>query len=135
MSCLLVARNQCEELRSTLTKRGQDQVCAERLEQLRLKEEVAAERRAEEAMYARLWEQDMLDKAAREEREAQEQRRRNLDTVDVLRQQMAALDAQKEEAKKLKEEEAQLLVCSYYIYPVPRNCFAVFFEYHRFVGT
>jgi len=102
-------RAQCEELRSTLSKRHQDQVCLERLEQLRQKEQIAHAKRAQEDMYAKLWEQDMLEKAAREEREAKEQHERNRGVLDVLRKQMAALQAQKEEAKKLKEEEAQLL--------------------------
>lgn len=102
-------RAQCEELRSTLSKRHQDQVCLERLEQLRQKEELAQEKRAHEAMYAKLWEQDMLEKAAREEREAREQHERNRGVLEVLRKQMAALEAQKEESRRLKEEEAQLL--------------------------
>lgn len=55
----LFFRNQCEELRSTLSKRQQDEVCVERLEQLRLKEEIEREKKEHEAMYAKLWEQDM----------------------------------------------------------------------------
>lgn len=102
-------RGQCEELRSTLSKRHQDQVCLERLEQLRQKEEMAHQKRAQEQMYAQLWEQDMLEKAAREEREAKDLHERNLGVLDVLRKQMAALQAQKQEAVKLKEEEAHLL--------------------------
>ena len=47
---------------------------------------------------------------AREEREAQAAHMRNHETLDVLRTQMAALEAQKEEAKRLKEEEMQLMV-------------------------
>lgn len=105
-----VIRAQCEELRSTLSKRHQDQVCLERLEQLRHKEEIQKEKKAFDDMYAQLWEQDMLAKAAREEREAKKQHERNRDVLEVLQKQMAALEAQKEEALKLKEEEAQLLV-------------------------
>ncbi|XP_059155375.1 cilia- and flagella-associated protein 53-like [Physella acuta] len=102
-------RSQCEELRSTLSKRHQDQVCLDRLEQLRQKEEIAQEEKALADMYDKLWEQDMLEKAAREEREAKDLLERNRGVVDVLKKQMAALEAQKEEAKRLKEEEAQLL--------------------------
>lgn len=47
---------------------------------------------------------------AREEREAQAAHQRNRETLDVLRTQMAALETQKEEAKRLKEEELQLMV-------------------------
>lgn len=102
-------REQCEELRSTLTKRHQDEVCAERMEQLRIKAEMDREHDADERMYADLWEQDRLNKAAREENESKEKRKRDLDTLDTLRMQMAALEAQKADEKKLKEEEAQLL--------------------------
>lgn len=102
-------RNQCEELRSTLSKRQQDEVCVERLEQIRIKDEIEEDRRQEEQMYARLWEEDMLAKAAREERDAQAAHLRNAEVLAVLRKQMAALEATKEEAKRLKEEEAELL--------------------------
>ena len=107
---MLLCRNQCEELRSTLSKRQQDEVCAERLEQIRIKEEMEEEKRHEEKMYAHLWEQDMLAKAEREERDAKRAHERNAEVLTVLRRQMAALEAAKEEGIRLKEEEAQLLV-------------------------
>ena len=69
------------------------------------------EKRQEEAMYARLWEEDMLAKAAREERDAKAAHQRNAEVLAVLRKQMAALEAAKEQERNLKEEEAQLLVC------------------------
>ncbi|XP_067667219.1 cilia- and flagella-associated protein 53-like [Haliotis asinina] len=102
-------RNQCEELRSTLSKRQQDQVCAERLDQLRYKEEIEIEKAAQDQMYAQLWEEDRLKKAEREEREAKAQHERNREVLDVLRKQMAALEKQKDEERLLKDEEAQLL--------------------------
>lgn len=102
-------RNQCEELRSTLSKRQQDEVCVERLEQIRIKEIMEDEKRQEEQMYAHLWEQDMLAKAEREERDAKAAHERNAAVLSVLRKQMAALEAAKEEGVRLKEEEAQLL--------------------------
>lgn len=102
-------RNQCEELRSTLSKRQQDEVCAERLEQIRIKEVMEDEQRQEDQMYAHLWEQDMLAKAQREERDAKAAHERNTEVLTVLRKQMAALEAAKEEKVRLKEEEAQLL--------------------------
>ena len=86
-------------------------MCAERLEQIRIKEEMEDERRHEEKMYAHLWEQDMLAKADREERDAKRAHERNAEVLTVLRRQMAALEAAKEEGVRLKEEEAQLLVC------------------------
>lgn len=102
-------RNQCEELRSTLSKRQQDEVCAERLEQIRIKEEIQEEKKIEDQMYARLWEEDMMAKVAREERDAKAAHERNAEVLSVLRKQMAALEIAKEEGKRLKEEEAILL--------------------------
>lgn len=55
-------RAQCEELRTTLSKREQDIVCAERLEQLKLKGEEAKEQKAYDEMYAQLWEKDRQEK-------------------------------------------------------------------------
>lgn len=63
-------------------------------------------------MYARLWEEDMLAKAAREERDAKAAHERNAEVLAVLRKQMAALEIVKEQSLRLKEEEAQLLVCT-----------------------
>lgn len=68
----LLWQNQCEELRSMLSRRHQDQVCLERKHQLNLIAEMEREKQAEEAMYAELWERDRLAKAAREEKEAQD---------------------------------------------------------------
>ena len=61
-------------------------------------------------MYADLWEQDRLAKAAREEREAVEAHIRNRETLETLQQQRAALDAKREEQRRLKAEEGRLLV-------------------------
>lgn len=48
---------------------------------------------------------------AREEREVKAAYERNKDMLDVLKKQMAAVEASKEEAKRLQEEEAELMVC------------------------
>lgn len=106
----LLSRNQCEELRSTLSKRQQDQVCVERLEQLRIKEEIEREKQANEIMYAELWEKDRLAKAAKEERDAISAHDRNREVLTILRKQAAALEQQKEASVQLKKEEAELLV-------------------------
>lgn len=103
-------RDQCEELRSTLSKRQQDEVCVERLQQLRVKDAISQAKREEDDMYARLWEEDRLAKAAREERDAKAAYERNQEVLKVLRLQMAALEEKKEEEKRLKQEERQLLL-------------------------
>ena len=55
-------RDQCEELRSTRSKRMHDQVVIERMEQLALKEERDQRDRMEEQMFADLWHADMMAK-------------------------------------------------------------------------
>ncbi|XP_077988952.1 cilia- and flagella-associated protein 53-like [Glandiceps talaboti] len=102
-------RNECEELRATLSRRHQDEVCTERMKQLEIKDDMARQRQREEQMYADLWEQDRMAKAAREEREAREMMARNQDVLQTLQMQKAALQQQKDEARRLKEEEAHLL--------------------------
>ena len=103
-------RNQCEELRSTISKREQDSVASERMEQLRIKEEQSRQKEAEEQMYAQLWYEDIALKAKREEEEAQRKHLRNQEVLGTLQKQVAALEAKKETEKALKIEEAQLLV-------------------------
>lgn len=85
-------------------------MCAERLDQIRMKEEQELERAAEEAMFAKLWYDDIAMKAAREEKEALEKHERARSSLGVLQKQMAALAQQKADAKALKLEEAALLV-------------------------
>lgn len=76
-------RDQCEELRSTLSKRQQDEVCVERLQQLRVKDAISQAKREEDDMYARLWEEDRLVKAAREEQDAKAAYERNQEVLKV----------------------------------------------------
>ena len=109
---LLIFRNQCEELRSTMSKRLQDEIAVERLEQMRLKDEEKLRSKEEDDMYAKMWYADMEAKARREEEDVRRQMSANKETLEVLLQQMAALEGQKALEKKLVEEEAQLLVNS-----------------------
>lgn len=102
-------REECEELRATLTRRHMDEVCLERSEQLRRKEQMGRDQKALDDMYADLWEQDRQAKAAREERESQEQHTRNRETLETLQQQKAALEAKREDQRRLKAEEGRLL--------------------------
>ena len=52
-------RNQCEELRSTMSKRQQDEIAAERMDQLRVKDEMAEFEREQEQVYTDMWYADM----------------------------------------------------------------------------
>lgn len=102
-------RDQCEELRSTLSKRQQDQVAAERMQQLEIKADMEVAQQAEDQLFADLWYADMLAKANKEEEQTKRQMSANRDMLDTLNQQMAALEAQKQEEKLLMQEEAELL--------------------------
>lgn len=102
-------RDQCEEMRSILVKRNQDDVCLERAEQLRLKAEQRERQKQGERMYARMWEDDRFAKCKREEMEAALQIERNREALKVLTLQSAAIEKQHEDMKRLKEQEAELL--------------------------
>lgn len=64
-------RAQCEELRSTVSKRMQDEIAAERFEQIKLKKVLEQEKKEEDAFFAQLWEEEQRKKAEREERDVQ----------------------------------------------------------------
>ena len=102
-------QNQCEELRSVLSRRHQDQVCAERQHQLNLQAEIERERQAEEEMYAELWERDRLAKAAREEREAQDAMQRTSNMLTTLQAQRQKNAIMKEAEKEMINKEAEQL--------------------------
>lgn len=70
---------------------------------------LAAEKNKEEDFYAALWKQDEQVKAAREVAETAEQIKRNQETLDVLRIQVAAKEAQREAAKRVVELEAETM--------------------------
>lgn len=80
---MLLFREECEELRGTLSKRHQDEVCTERSEQIRIKEAQKKQEQQIEKMYADLWEKDVRAKKQREEDEAKEQMERNRETLRV----------------------------------------------------
>ncbi len=93
-----------------MSKQHQDEVAEERMEQLRIRNEMEARQKEEDDMYAKLWYADMEAKMKREEAETQRQMSANKDTLEVLQMQVAALEEKKEQEKALVAEEAQLLV-------------------------
>lgn len=112
-------RDGCEELRSALSQRLQDDVCKERTEQMRIKQEQKIQQQKQEEMFAQLWKEDRLSKEKREEMEAALQLERNREMLKTLNIQTAAKEQEMEEARKLREQEAELLVrtsiCMYII--------------------
>lgn len=93
-------------------KKHQKELCEDRLAQLALKEELKKQEKKEEQMFAELWEEDRLAKEKRGVAEMQKSAEQNREILNVLSAQVAVLSAHKEEAKRLKEEEARLLVIS-----------------------
>ncbi|KAJ7987123.1 hypothetical protein DPEC_G00335490 [Dallia pectoralis] len=102
-------REQSEELRAEQTRRRQEEVCTERAAQLRARQEEQRQAEDEQQLFARLWESDWQAKTERESLEAQRQRQSNLEQVAYLRVQMEAAVQHREQARRLQEEEAQLL--------------------------
>lgn len=76
-------RDNCEELRSTLSQRHQDEVFNERHEQLQMKEEQKKREADIDSYYADLWAQDIKIKSMKEEQTAREQIERNRETLKV----------------------------------------------------
>lgn len=102
-------RNNCEELRSTLSQRHQDEVFVERHEQLRMKEEQKKKEVEVESFYADMWAKDIAVKSKKEEETAREQIERNRETLKVLQLQIASCEQQRKDEEKLKELEAEWL--------------------------
>ncbi|XP_044537531.1 cilia- and flagella-associated protein 53 [Gracilinanus agilis] len=102
-------REQCEELRALLSLQDKQKVCEERKVQLAFNEELRKQQIIEDNMFIALWESDRLAKERREAQESCEKAKRDEQTVLCLDAQMASLNAQKEEAKRLKREEALFL--------------------------
>ncbi|KFO34393.1 cilia- and flagella-associated protein 53 [Fukomys damarensis] len=102
-------RERCEELRNELFCNHQKKVCEERKAQIAFNEEQKRQNMIEEQMFARLWEEDRL---AKEKREAQRERRQKElieNTRLGLNAQVTSIQAQRQAAQQLKEEEARLL--------------------------
>lgn len=102
-------REHCEELRSKLVGIHEKRVGEERKAQIAFNQELQRQRLVEEQMYAKLWEEDRL---AKENREAQEEKRQKelvLNTRLGLDAQVTSLQAQRQAARQMKEEEARFL--------------------------
>ena len=118
-----------------MSKRQQDEVAAERMDQLRTKALMEKEKKEEERMYTDLWYADMMAKAKREEDEAAQQLEANKKLLEVLSKQIASLAVKQKEEQQLKDEEATLLVwdyCAYkYGWPLTSdNCIVVHVSYY-----
>ncbi|XP_047620968.1 cilia- and flagella-associated protein 53 [Phacochoerus africanus] len=102
-------RECCEELRVELFCIHQKAVCEERKAQIAFNEELKRQKLVEEQMFLKLWEEDRLAKEKREVEEARRQKELVENTRLGLNAQITSIQAQRQAARQLKEEEACLV--------------------------
>ncbi|XP_028018396.2 cilia- and flagella-associated protein 53 [Balaenoptera acutorostrata] len=102
-------RERCEELRVELCCIHQKAVSKERKAQIAFNEELKRQKLVEEQMFSKLWEEDRLAKEKREAEEARRQRELMENTRLGLNAQITSIQAQRQAARRLKEEEARLV--------------------------
>ena len=103
-------RKRCQELRSELFYTHQKTVCEERKAQIAFNEELKRQKVVEEQMFSKLWEEDRLAKERRVAEEERLQKELVENTRLGLNAQVASIQAQRQAARRLKEEEARLVV-------------------------
>ncbi|XP_059974892.1 cilia- and flagella-associated protein 53 [Mesoplodon densirostris] len=102
-------RERCEELRVELCCIHQKAVSKDQKAQIAFKEELKRQKLVEEQMFSKLWEEDRLAKEKREAEEARRQRELVENTRLGLNAQITSIQAQRQAARRLKEEEARLV--------------------------
>ncbi|XP_004266135.3 cilia- and flagella-associated protein 53 [Orcinus orca] len=102
-------RERCEELRVELSCIHQKAVSKDRKAQIAFNEELKRQKLVEEQMFSKLWEEDRLAKEKREAKEARRQRELVENTRLGLNAQITSIQAQRQAARRLKEEEARLV--------------------------
>ncbi|XP_010959665.1 cilia- and flagella-associated protein 53 [Camelus bactrianus] len=102
-------REHCEELRVKLFCINQKTVCEERKAQIAFNEELKRQKLVEEQMFSKLWEEDRLAKEKREAEEARRQKELVESTRLGLSAQITSIQARRQAAQRLKEEEARLV--------------------------
>ncbi|XP_055415515.1 methyl-CpG-binding domain protein 1 isoform X12 [Bubalus kerabau] len=102
-------RERCQELRAELFCIHQKAVCEERKAQIAFNEELKRQKVVEEQMFSKLWEEDRLVKERREAKEERRQKELVENTRLGLNAQVTSIQAQRQAAQRLKEEEALLV--------------------------
>lgn len=105
-----VFRQQCDDVRVVQRQRMEQQVSLELAAQMRSKGEQRQQQQQEERVFAELWEADRQAKEEREAQRVQRQQERNMEQLTVIKSQMEAAEQQRQDLKRLKEEEAGLMV-------------------------
>lgn len=85
-------------------------VVEERNAQVEFNQELKRQKLVEEQLFARLWEEDRLAKERREAEDQKRQRELVQNTRLGLDAQVTSIHAQREAARRMKEEEARFLV-------------------------
>lgn len=88
----------------------EQQVSLELAAQMRSKGEQRQQQQQEERVFAELWEADRRAKEEREAQRVQRQQERNMEQLTIIKSQMEAAEQQRQDLKRLKEEEARLMV-------------------------
>ncbi|XP_045880152.1 methyl-CpG-binding domain protein 1 isoform X5 [Meles meles] len=102
-------RERCEELRAELFCIHEKKVSEERKAQIAFNEELKRQKRVEEQMFSKLWEEDRLTKEKREAKEARRQKELVENTRLGLNAQITSIKAQRQAEQQLKEEEARFV--------------------------
>ncbi|KAJ0012794.1 hypothetical protein NQD34_017128, partial [Periophthalmus magnuspinnatus] len=101
--------NQCEELRTVLTKRRGQETRLDCAAQVRSKQEQQQEQQMKDRQFAEMWEAIHQREEEKESERIERQQQKTNEHLTHLRAQIDAAEQQKQQAKVLKEEEAQLL--------------------------
>ncbi|EDL82890.1 similar to hypothetical protein FLJ32743 (predicted), isoform CRA_a [Rattus norvegicus] len=102
-------RERCEELRTQLVSIHEKKVIEERNVQVEFNKELKRQKLVEEQLFAKLWEEDRLAKERREAQDEKRQRELVENTRLGLDAQVTSIQAQREAARRMKEEEARVL--------------------------
>lgn len=102
-------RSECDELRTYQSKHLQSTMGKEHMRQIEEKIVREQEKMEEEGVFADMWYQDIEAKNLKEDEKARIRKEKNREVSLVLKQQMEVLEQQKQEAKRIRNENAKLL--------------------------
>lgn len=108
---LCLVREKSAELRDVQSRRLEQQVCAERVAQLGIRQQQLQQNQREEKLFHDLWVADCQAKEELERQLVTRQQQRNVEQLNVLKQQLEAAELRRQPDKLLQQEEAQLQVC------------------------
>lgn len=102
-------RSECDELRTYQSKHLQSTMGKEHMRQIEEKIVREQEKMEEEGVFADMWYQDIEAKNLKEDEKVRIRKEKNHEVSLVLKQQMEVLEQQKQEAKRIRNENAKLL--------------------------